>query len=52
MTVFIRREVPLVDAIVEPWVLFVSSGFGVLVLIIAVIVLIKVSTNRSALCSH
>ena len=43
MTVFMSRDVPIIDVKVEPWVLFVSSGFGILVLIITVIVLIKVS---------
>ena len=41
-TVLMARDVPIVDPKVKPWILFASGGIGILFLIFAVIVLIKV----------
>ncbi|CAG2110873.1 unnamed protein product [Medioppia subpectinata] len=41
MSVYMARDVPIIDEKVEPWVLFLSAGFGVFILIITVIVLIR-----------
>src|SRR5689334_6816647 len=40
--IYLSRNAPIVDPIVKSWVLFVSGGVGIFLLIIAVIIMIKV----------
>jgi hypothetical protein len=42
MIIHFSRKEAIVDEKIEPWILFVSAGVGIFVLIIAVILLIKV----------
>lgn len=42
MSIFMARDVPIIDEPIELWVLMSSAGFAIFILIITVIILIRV----------
>ena len=49
LDIYFARKVSIIDEKINPWILFISAGFEIFVLIITLIILIRVRINLSSI---